>query len=301
MSMCKPYLSLRIGIITVLLGAAFTASAAQGYWKYTDHVLSPSSAQLAAVKPAPGRVHELKGSGGVQPGPGNGKGAIELFYKTDDAERAVFLGSSTLTFGANTPLESLQPGQKITFQVSVSAEGNDKARAFNGRAQGGLWIDNGDYAAQVETPLGATRSAQGVATIPGGGPGGTLTISVKSHLSHSGAMGQTLTMRYAWVAAAPVATPSPAVPSSGAWAGTWNTAFGTMVLQQQGSKVTGTYDYKDGRIEGTVQGAEFRGSWVQANGRGRFVFKLSADGRSFTGTWGYGDSTTDGGWSGTRR
>ncbi len=304
MSAHKPPLNLRSVAFfgAVLLASALPASAAQGYWKYSDYVLSPSSAQLAAIKPAPGRVHEVRGNGAVQPGPGDGKGSIELFFKTDDADRAVILGSSTLTFGAGASLETLQPGQKVTFQVSASAEGNDKARALNGRARGGLWIDNGDYAAQTETPLGSTRSAQGVATIPGGGPGGTMTINVKSHLSHNGAISQTLTMRYAWVAAvAPVVAPPAAVPSSGAWAGTWDTAFGTMVLQQQGSKVNGTYDYKDGHIEGTAQGAELRGTWVQANARGRFVFKLSGDGRSFTGTWGYGESTTNGGWSGTRR
>jgi hypothetical protein len=313
MSAHKPFLYLRsctyLGAVllgallgAVLAGTAHPVYAAQGYWKYSDYVLSPSSAQLAEIKPAPGRVHELRGSGGVQPGPESGKGSIDLFFKTDDADRVLYQGTSTLSFGASTSLETLLPGQKVTFQVSISAEGNDKARALNGSARGGLWVDNGDYAAQAETPLGSTQSAEGLATIPGGGPGSTMTVNVKSHLSHNGAVSQTLTMNYVWIATAdPVAAPPAAVPSSGAWAGTWDTAFGTMVLQQQGSGITGTYDYKDGRIEGMVQGAELRGYWVQANAQGRFVFNLSADGQSFSGTWGYGESTTDGGWTGTRR
>ena len=57
---------------------------------------------------------------------------------------------------------------------------------------------------------------------------------------------------------------------------------------------------KNGRIEGTVQGDVLRGKWYQSNGSGSFEFRLSADGRSFLGRWGTGQTLTGGSWNGTR-
>ena len=46
-----------------------------------------------------------------------------------------------------------------------------------------------------------------------------------------------------------------ALPAANEWAGTWNTNWGPMVLQQSGSRLTGTYTHDSGRIEGSQMGA----------------------------------------------
>lgn len=89
----------------------------------------------------------------------------------------------------------------------------------------------------------------------------------------------------------------------GAWDTTW--AGGTAVLElvQNGSAVSGTYSgTNEGKVKGTMAGTVLTGNWIGTGDGGGFVLKFSADGRSFTGTWGTGASKTDGGqWTGTRK
>ncbi|HLC30384.1 MAG TPA: hypothetical protein VJM51_06360 [Dehalococcoidia bacterium] len=106
-----------------------------------------------------------------------------------------------------------------------------------------------------------------------------------------------------------VATPTPTTPpatSSCSWTGDWSTEFNAVHLTQSGSTATGTYEWDSGRITGTVSGNQFSGRWSESpsytepSDAGRFIFTISADCNSFTGTWGYGSSSTGGSWSGTR-
>lgn len=62
-----------------------------------------------------------------------------------------------------------------------------------------------------------------------------------------------------------------------------------MVLVQSGSTVTGTYEYGDGRISGTVTGNRLTGTWTEDNGasKGPVAFDIAADGKTFAGWWGY--------------
>ena len=89
-------------------------------------------------------------------------------------------------------------------------------------------------------------------------------------------------------------------PKQTGWSGAWSTDFNRLVLTQEGIRVTGTYAYMGGRLEGSVQGNVLQGTWTQSNGRGRFEFRMSADGRSFTGKWGNRQTLTGGPWNGTR-
>lgn len=101
----------------------------------------------------------------------------------------------------------------------------------------------------------------------------------------------------------PPTPPGAALPAAAgdAWTGAWSTNFGAMTLARSGQQVTGRYDYRGGRIEGQLQGQVLRGTWVQDNARGHFVFRLSPDGRSFEGRWGRGAADSDGGeWKGAR-
>ena len=65
--------------------------------------------------------------------------------------------------------------------------------------------------------------------------------------------------------------------------GTFTTDFNDMVLYRDGNKVTGTYAYRDGRIEGTLNGHTLTGRWIQSNAKGRIVFVFNDDFSSFTG------------------
>jgi hypothetical protein len=81
------------------------------------------------------------------------------------------------------------------------------------------------------------------------------------------------------------------------WTGTFMTTWQggghdvRMVLVQSGSTVTGTYDYSDGTISGTVVGNRLTGTWTEDNGasKGPFEFELAQDGKTFAGWWAYDD------------
>ena len=95
------------------------------------------------------------------------------------------------------------------------------------------------------------------------------------------------------------------------WSGTWDTSWGMMYLTQSLGKVTGTYDYDDGKIEGYISknlsGDILVGTWSEypsyapPDDAGDIEFIMSSDFNSFTGRWRYGSSGdwySD--WTGTR-
>lgn len=92
--------------------------------------------------------------------------------------------------------------------------------------------------------------------------------------------------------------------------GSWNTRWGdgqqdVLDLIQIGADVNGTYaGTSQGRVTGRIAGKVLTGQWAGSapGDNGGFVLNFSADGQSFTGTWGTGTSRTNGGpWVGTRR
>ena len=85
------------------------------------------------------------------------------------------------------------------------------------------------------------------------------------------------------------------------WAGTWDTSFNKMILTQNGNSVTGYYEHDNGKISGTISGNTLRGTWTEdGNEIGEFIFTMSADGKSFTGSCGWGESNTGMTWNGQR-
>jgi hypothetical protein len=117
-------------------------------------------------------------------------------------------------------------------------------------------------------------------------------------------------------------TPSPltaaATVTGPTWSGTWDSTFDgdssrhLTILVQTNETVTGTYAYHEGRISGTVQGTHLIGKWFEYGGiesdrdSGPIDWVLSSDGKSFEGTWAYGEDGPDamidspGIWTGTR-
>lgn len=180
---------------------------APGYWKYDSYQITPTAAELAAIKPMPGRTFEQRITGGLQTGPGNGRGSLELLFKTDNVDRIVHLATMTVNFGADANLVTLVPLQKVTFEVGVAVGANDMSRKLGTLGAGTIAIDLGEYIVSVSAKPDQTTSKKGIATIPGGGPGAVMMINVGSYLAHLGALGGTMRIRYVWVEGTPPAPP----------------------------------------------------------------------------------------------
>ena len=90
------------------------------------------------------------------------------------------------------------------------------------------------------------------------------------------------------------------------WNGTWKTDWGTLVIKQSGNIVTGTYTHDNGKIKGKVYNNQVVGTWSEApsykapKDAGNIKFTISADGKSFSGTWTYGSNGSGGKWIGTK-
>ncbi|OQB13027.1 MAG: hypothetical protein BWY15_01991 [Firmicutes bacterium ADurb.Bin193] len=91
------------------------------------------------------------------------------------------------------------------------------------------------------------------------------------------------------------------------WEGQWDSNWGNMVLTQSGNTVTGTYTHDSGRINAVVSGNKLTGTWSEApsyspdNDAGDIEFVMSADGTTFSGSWGYGSNLSGGSWTGSKR
>lgn len=108
--------------------------------------------------------------------------------------------------------------------------------------------------------------------------------------------------------------PKGPMPYGATWEGRWTTSFGPLDLIQgdvgvQGMDVGGVYQYSasgrtvQGALVGKMDGNYLALRWSENNGArsGYAVFVMSQDGRSFSGTWGNGDSFDNGGtWTGQR-
>jgi len=82
--------------------------------------------------------------------------------------------------------------------------------------------------------------------------------------------------------------------------GVYNTDFKEMTLSVYGDRVTGTYKYMDGKIDGILQGNKLSGTWTQSNGKGRFEFVFNQDFSSFSGKWSYNKDTPSKKWNGNK-
>jgi hypothetical protein len=116
--------------------------------------------------------------------------------------------------------------------------------------------------------------------------------------------------------AAPLVAFSPAALAQADFSGGWRTNQGAMRLTQDGDRVTGDYELKDGRVEGHVEGDRLSGVWTQSSADhrcfeermgsaywGRFWLRLNRDADHFDGRWSYCDDerSSGGDWTGDRR
>lgn len=99
-------------------------------------------------------------------------------------------------------------------------------------------------------------------------------------------------------------------PEGGAWQGRWSTPYGDMVITQSGSAVSGCYERENSTITNAVaSGNTLSGTWMNRENlhasnpdldTGSFTWTLSGDGKSFSGSWTYRESTSGGGWTGSK-
>lgn len=90
--------------------------------------------------------------------------------------------------------------------------------------------------------------------------------------------------------------------------GTWDSTWGFMSLAASGTRVTGFYEYDEGRIEAALSadGRTLEGTWAEAptyeapRDAGRVVFTISGDGNSLQGYWWYGQDGGGREWLATR-
>lgn len=74
---------------------------------------------------------------------------------------------------------------------------------------------------------------------------------------------------------------------STSWTGVWYTDFGTMILAQEGTKVTGSFDKDENAISATITGNKIKGTFTENGMQGEFEFELLPDNSTFEGNWRY--------------
>ena len=96
-----------------------------------------------------------------------------------------------------------------------------------------------------------------------------------------------------------------ASPPAAQVVGTFDTNYNPFHLRQQGTAISGCYEYGDGLFTGTVEGRVAKLTWTEDGGRkkGPAVFVFSPDGKGFRGYW-WNETdrakAPDGEWNGTR-
>ncbi len=85
--------------------------------------------------------------------------------------------------------------------------------------------------------------------------------------------------------------------------GTYDTNYNAFHLRQQGTALTGCYEWAEGLFDGSVEGRVMKLVWTEGENRGPAVFVFSPDGASFRGHWWQGTdkgAPPSGEWNGTR-
>ncbi|MFC7400388.1 mechanosensitive ion channel family protein [Chelatococcus sp. GCM10030263] len=129
----------------------------------------------------------------------------------------------------------------------------------------------------------------------------TIAISVRAGHSCQGRPGRSIAGPIAAVFTILMLLLGPAYGQAIAnWSGTWDTKWrdggAQLILEQNGTQVTGSYPLYNGRVEGTVEGDELKGRWTEDGRSGEFLFVQGPDGHSFMGRF----STSSEWWTGIR-
>jgi outer membrane protein OmpA-like peptidoglycan-associated protein len=67
--------------------------------------------------------------------------------------------------------------------------------------------------------------------------------------------------------------------------GTYNTDYSKFHVLQEGTSLTGCYEYNDGVLTGGIEGRVLKFTWVEGENRGPAIMVVSADGKKLVGFW----------------
>jgi OmpA-OmpF porin, OOP family len=85
--------------------------------------------------------------------------------------------------------------------------------------------------------------------------------------------------------------------------GAYSSSYANFHLRQQGTALTGCYEYKEGLLNGAVEGRVMKITWQEKDKTGPAVMVFSNDGKTFRGFWWYSGNETgapSGTWNGTK-
>lgn len=317
-------MALVVATAVIALGTAGSAptQAATGYWKFSSYATKPPQSELDAImlnshKAMPDRAYETRVSGAFQPKYA-GKGSLDLYFKTDDVDRRVYLTTLKFSFTTDVDMLALTPGQKLQFKGVLIMGGNGLSKAMPARGSGKMAADNGDWFLTTEGAIDQTANGEGVIVVPNGGPGSILIISADGQAAALGSLGGKLEIYYEWVEgpvppSADTATESGPPDGQGnpvlggeilgpqiniaeieGWSGTWIRRPGTDIFDAEWHNVGGSV------VRDVIRIARLNGNEVvltrDGNG-GVYYGTISPDGGSIVGTtsW-YPEGKT---WSGT--
>jgi outer membrane protein OmpA-like peptidoglycan-associated protein len=85
--------------------------------------------------------------------------------------------------------------------------------------------------------------------------------------------------------------------------GTYSTNYNDFHLRQQGTAVTGCYEWNNGVLNGGIEGRIMKFTWQENDRKGPAVMVFTADGKKFFGLWWNegGENDIGGDWNGTRK
>src|SRR6185295_1032935 len=84
--------------------------------------------------------------------------------------------------------------------------------------------------------------------------------------------------------------------------GTYETNFNDFHIRQQGTSVTGCYEYHDGLLVGGIEGRVMKLTWREHEKEGPAIMVFSPDGKQLFGLWWYkGQDNAGSFWNGTRK
>jgi outer membrane protein OmpA-like peptidoglycan-associated protein len=84
--------------------------------------------------------------------------------------------------------------------------------------------------------------------------------------------------------------------------GTYKTNYNDFHLRQQGTSVTGCYEYKEGLLNGGIENRIMKFTWRETKSKGPAILIFTSDGKKFFGLWWYqGKENSQGNiWNGTK-
>ncbi len=83
--------------------------------------------------------------------------------------------------------------------------------------------------------------------------------------------------------------------------GTYKTDYNDFHLLQQGTSVTGCYEYNEGVLNGGIEDRIMKFTWKESDSQGPAIIVFTPDGERFFGLWWYeGDETAAGEWNGVK-